>query len=340
MEQSRYDRPRHRTAQRRGNGRVAQLRIYKVRSAGRVSIDGAPITIGRSSQNTVVLRSTEVSRHHCIIEVADGVTRIRDLGSHHGISVNGEPVTESALRDGDRIRVGRFELTFIDPDEAVQARIESDAAEREAEIRQREAEAAQREAETQREDLGNRLTEAQAKAESLEADLSWQIERHQASQHEIAQRSAAADRVIRQFASHREQLLEAWQKLAVIHHTLTAVETLWVETDEQTQDAEPADPQELQELLEQREAIADHLEAVHAARDAAMGNLQMTLHRLASLRAPTESLQQPAFPESPAPPRPVDRRRRKPFRVLGAAGLVLLAAALWWIFTATIMVSG
>ncbi len=333
---------------------MAQLRINKVRSAGRLSIEGEPITIGRSSQNTVVLRSTEVSRRHCIIEVADGVTRIRDLGSHHGISVNGEPVNESALRDGDRIRIGRFELTFIDPDEAGQARMEADAAEREAETRQheaetaqreadaaqREAEAAQREAETQREDLGNRLTEAQAKAESLEADLSWQVETHQASQHELAQRLAAADRAIRQFASHRKQLLEAWQKLAVLHRTLPAVETLWVETDEQTQDAEPADPQELQELLEQREAIADRLEAVHAARDAAMGDLQMALHRLASLQAPMESLQQPALPESPAHPRPVDRRRRKPVSVLGATGLVLLAAALWWIFTATTVVSG
>ena len=55
---------------------MTQLRIYKVRSAGRVSIDGAPITIGRSSQNTVVLRSTEVSRHHCIIEVADGAVPV------------------------------------------------------------------------------------------------------------------------------------------------------------------------------------------------------------------------------------------------------------------------
>ena len=41
----------------------------------------------------------------------DGV-RIQDLKSKNGTQVNGVPVVEAPLKDGDRILLGKFQLTF------------------------------------------------------------------------------------------------------------------------------------------------------------------------------------------------------------------------------------
>ena len=38
--------------------------------------------------------------------------RIKDLKSKNGTQVNGVPVVEAPLKDGDRILLGKFQLTF------------------------------------------------------------------------------------------------------------------------------------------------------------------------------------------------------------------------------------
>ena len=86
---------------------MPQLRVNKVKRVGKVSVkDGKVTTIGRSSDNEVVLTDQTVSRRHCNIEIIDGASRIRDLGSRYGTRVNGDKVKEQTLTDGDLIQDG------------------------------------------------------------------------------------------------------------------------------------------------------------------------------------------------------------------------------------------
>jgi pSer/pThr/pTyr-binding forkhead associated (FHA) protein len=83
--------------------------------------------IGRSRDCTITLPHEEehldVSRHHCIVEMAPPALRIRDLGSLNGTFVNGKKIGQRgmsgamgdtemcaqptvALIDGDEIRLG------------------------------------------------------------------------------------------------------------------------------------------------------------------------------------------------------------------------------------------
>ena len=78
-------------------------------------IDKAPFLLGRRAESDFVLPYAEVSRDHAEIVGAGSGYAIRDRGSRYGTFVNEEPVTERALADGDRIRLGRSggaELVF------------------------------------------------------------------------------------------------------------------------------------------------------------------------------------------------------------------------------------
>ena len=91
------------------------LAVSKAKRHGvrRVEMDREPMTIGRDPSNRIVLSHDSVSRRHCVVETTGGVTRVRDLGSRHGIRVNQKRQTECELIDGDCIRVGPYELTFV-----------------------------------------------------------------------------------------------------------------------------------------------------------------------------------------------------------------------------------
>jgi adenylate cyclase len=70
------------------------------------------VVIGRSPDCQVVLKDFGISRQHARIVVDDEGVRIQDLKSKNGTSVNGTTVMEAVLQDGDRILLGKFQLTF------------------------------------------------------------------------------------------------------------------------------------------------------------------------------------------------------------------------------------
>ena len=70
------------------------------------------VVIGRSPECQIVLRDFGISRTHAKIVVGEDGVRILDLKSKNGTQVNGVPIVEAPLRDGDRIVLGKFELTF------------------------------------------------------------------------------------------------------------------------------------------------------------------------------------------------------------------------------------
>ena len=69
------------------------------------------LTLGRSSDNDVVLRDFSVSRHHARIEDAEGAFRINDLGSTNGVRINESFVESGDFSAGDLLGIGSFELT-------------------------------------------------------------------------------------------------------------------------------------------------------------------------------------------------------------------------------------
>ncbi|CAN5606831.1 DUF3662 and FHA domain-containing protein [soil metagenome] len=71
------------------------------------------LQIGRSLDNDIVLESAEVSRHHARLEYRGESFHILDLGSTNGTSLNGRPVSDSALSHGDRITFGNITLEFL-----------------------------------------------------------------------------------------------------------------------------------------------------------------------------------------------------------------------------------
>jgi hypothetical protein len=81
--------------------------------ARRVAIENFPYRIGRAETADLRVESVEVSREHAEIVERNGMWLVRDLGSTNGTQVNGKPIKETLLADGDVLRVAETELTFI-----------------------------------------------------------------------------------------------------------------------------------------------------------------------------------------------------------------------------------
>ncbi len=69
-------------------------------------------TIGRSSQNSLQIPDTRVSRQHARIRCAQGAWFIQDQGSAAGTFVNGQPVQAGRLNNGDQIAIGSTTLVI------------------------------------------------------------------------------------------------------------------------------------------------------------------------------------------------------------------------------------
>jgi len=69
-----------------------------------------PVTIGRSREAGLTIAHPMVSRQHCEIFEADGMLRIRDLGSLNGTFIGARQIIEAPLRPNDEFTVGP--LTF------------------------------------------------------------------------------------------------------------------------------------------------------------------------------------------------------------------------------------
>jgi pSer/pThr/pTyr-binding forkhead associated (FHA) protein len=72
---------------------------------------GAVKTVGRAPRADFIVDAALVSRLHCRITAAADNLEVVDLKSTNGTYVNGKRVHKAHLSDGDRLRVGRVELT-------------------------------------------------------------------------------------------------------------------------------------------------------------------------------------------------------------------------------------
>jgi len=69
-------------------------------------------TIGRGTENSIILDAASISRQHASISVANQHWIIRDLGSSNGVFINDRPVMEARLKDGVIIKFGTIPFRF------------------------------------------------------------------------------------------------------------------------------------------------------------------------------------------------------------------------------------
>ena len=72
---------------------------------------GAVKTIGRAPRADFNVDAALVSRLHCRLSATDDTLEVEDLKSTNGTFVNDRRVERAGLATGDRLRVGRMELT-------------------------------------------------------------------------------------------------------------------------------------------------------------------------------------------------------------------------------------
>jgi serine/threonine-protein kinase len=71
----------------------------------------ATFFIGRAKKAQLrILNDPHFSRHHCLVEVQPPRCYLRDLGSRNGTLLNGEPVAEAFLKEGDVFGGGKTQV--------------------------------------------------------------------------------------------------------------------------------------------------------------------------------------------------------------------------------------
>ncbi len=78
-----------------------------------IGIGAQPLTIGRHADNGLQLNDGSVSGHHAVVKREGPIFLIRDLGSTSGTKVNGSPISESVLKEGDQIAFGDVRVQFV-----------------------------------------------------------------------------------------------------------------------------------------------------------------------------------------------------------------------------------
>jgi len=96
---------------------TATVRKLVLSTQGRVlreiRIERPQLTIGRRPYNDIALDHLTVSGEHAVLHSGDGSTVIHDLRSRNGTLVNGEPVMQRMLADGDDIDIGVYRLRYV-----------------------------------------------------------------------------------------------------------------------------------------------------------------------------------------------------------------------------------
>jgi pSer/pThr/pTyr-binding forkhead associated (FHA) protein len=69
-------------------------------------------TVGRATRADFIVDAPLVSRVHCRLTAGAAELEVLDLDSTNGTFVNGERIDRALLKSGDRLGVGRVELTI------------------------------------------------------------------------------------------------------------------------------------------------------------------------------------------------------------------------------------
>jgi hypothetical protein len=68
--------------------------------------------LGRDGACDVYIESSQVSRRHCLLQVTERGLLVKDLESTNGTFVNGIPMTDGYINEGDRLGLGTYVMTL------------------------------------------------------------------------------------------------------------------------------------------------------------------------------------------------------------------------------------
>jgi len=77
-----------------------------------VPLDKARLTIGRKSDNDIVLDDQSTSGHHARVIQIQSVYFVEDAGSSNGTFANGKKTDRKQLVNGDQITIGQYTLVY------------------------------------------------------------------------------------------------------------------------------------------------------------------------------------------------------------------------------------
>lgn len=78
------------------------------------------VGLGRATDNDITLEDSKSSRNHAALRRTATGYELIDLESRNGTRVNGEPVKQRLLKDGDVIQIGQATITYTLQDEAAE----------------------------------------------------------------------------------------------------------------------------------------------------------------------------------------------------------------------------
>ncbi|MFT7405557.1 FHA domain-containing protein [Zhongshania sp.] len=93
---------------------MASFKLHDTASAIDYLITATETSIGRSPESDIRLLSSSVSRNHGVLKIKDDILNFEDFGSSNGTYINTiKVVGETALKNGDALQVGDFELKVL-----------------------------------------------------------------------------------------------------------------------------------------------------------------------------------------------------------------------------------
>lgn len=90
----------------------------------RFQLDRQSVTLGRGSENDIVVEDASVSVRHAVMERIEGGYQLRDLGSTNGTKLEGKATDLIPLRHGLSVKLGdvAFDFTLTDDERAALTR--------------------------------------------------------------------------------------------------------------------------------------------------------------------------------------------------------------------------
>lgn len=102
-------------------GHCSQLHVLRVFERLERALEDCttefPIIVGRGTDVDVRITDRTVSRIHCGLSRDRRRVVLTDLESQNGTFVNGQPITQCVLREGDEIRIGSTVMLMINLDD-------------------------------------------------------------------------------------------------------------------------------------------------------------------------------------------------------------------------------
>ena len=79
-----------------------------------IPFDKPSLSVGRKSDNDIVIDNPAISGHHCKLILQGGTCFIEDLDSTNGTYVNEKKIKKSGLRHNDVVGLAKHALVFVD----------------------------------------------------------------------------------------------------------------------------------------------------------------------------------------------------------------------------------